>query len=45
MLDGNHWEVRSTSSASSLALKFANSRHPMLIVCTGPTDSMSESFD
>ena len=45
MLDDNDGDISNTSCASSLALKFANSRHPTLIVCTDPTDSLSDSFD
>ena len=37
--------VGKTSCATSLAVKFANSGHPTLVVSTDPAHSLSDSFD
>ncbi|KAI4382720.1 hypothetical protein MLD38_008647 [Melastoma candidum] len=41
---GGKGGVGKTSSAASLAVKFANSGHPTLVVSTDPAHSLSDSF-
>ncbi|GFS35512.1 P-loop containing nucleoside triphosphate hydrolases superfamily protein [Actinidia rufa] len=41
---GGKGGVRKTSRAASLAVKFANSGHPTLVVSTDPAHSLSDSF-
>jgi arsenite-transporting ATPase len=42
---GGKGGVGKTSCAASLAVKFANSGHPTLVVSTDPAHSLSDSFD
>ena len=41
---GGKGGVGKTSCAASLAVKFANSGHPTLVVSTDPAHSLSDSF-
>ena len=41
---GSKGGVGKTSCAASLAVKFANNRHPTLVVSTDPAHSLSDSF-
>lgn len=41
---GGKGGVGKTSMAASLAVKFANSGHPTLVVSTDPAHSLSDSF-
>lgn len=41
---GGKGGVGKTSLAASLAVKFANSGHPTLVVSTDPAHSLSDSF-
>lgn len=42
---GGKGGVGKTSSAASLAVKFANHGHPTIVVSTDPAHSLSDSFD
>lgn len=42
---GGKGGVGKTSSAASLAVKFANHGHPTLVVSVDPAHSLSDSFD
>lgn len=42
---GGKGGVGKTTCASSLAVKFANTCHPTIVVSTDPAHSLSDSFD